>query len=249
MQAAQLDLFTVGLIETPEEIFARVWRQRALRSRRFPRRLRVDLRFRRYANANSRISVADTRLEVRLSDLWADAPPEVLEALAEILVAKLLRKPVLDEFEALYRGWLDQPALRARLEHVKRTRGRKQHAGPRGGCYHLDELFDRLNTRYFEGRLRKPTLGWSRLSSRTLLGHYDPAHDTIVLNPVLDRPGIPLYAVEFILYHEMLHVLHPVEHRNGRRHVHTPAFRSAERQFDQYAAARDALKRICAHIN
>jgi hypothetical protein len=44
------------------------------------------------------------------------------------------------------------------------------------------------------------------------------------------------------MYHEMLHLRHPVEHRGARRCVHTPEFKAAERQFERLAEAKQALK-------
>jgi hypothetical protein len=99
-----------------------------------------------------------------------------------------------------------------------------------------------LNARYFEGALPKPALGWSRRPSRTLLGHFDPVHNAIVLSSVLDRPAVDPLAVRYILFHEMLHVQYPVEHRNGRRCVHTRVFHEAEKRFEGIQEAKALLK-------
>ena len=52
------------------------------------------------------------------------------------------------------------------------------------------------------------------------LGHYDPAHNAIVVSRVFDDARVPRYAVEYIVYHEMLHLKHPVKLRGSRRCVH-----------------------------
>jgi hypothetical protein len=39
------------------------------------------------------------------------------------------------------------------------------------------------------------------------------------------------------MYHEMLHIKHEPQVRNGRRMFHTSAFRSDEKQFAQYDEA------------
>ena len=49
-----------------------------------------------------------------------------------------------------------------------------------------------------------------------MLGHYDPPHNAIVISRILDRPGTPRLAVEYVMYHEMLHLNHPAEHREAR---------------------------------
>ncbi len=63
------------------------------------------------------------------------------------------------------------------------------------------------------------------------LGHYDAAHNTIVVSRVFDRPSSPRYAIEYLLYHEMLHLKHPVRMRGLRRCVHSREFKADEAQF------------------
>ena len=86
----------------------------------------------------------------------------------------------------------------------------------------------------------------SRQESRWILGHYDPAHNAIIMSRALDGADIPRIAVEYVLFHEMLHLRHPAEQHGHRRRVHTRAFREEERRFPGLAEARAALKRLTA---
>jgi predicted metal-dependent hydrolase len=76
------------------------------------------------------------------------------------------------------------------------------------------------------------------------LGHYDAAHNTIVVSRVFDRPSSPRYAVEYLLYHEMLHLKHPVRMRGLRRCVHSADFKADEQQFPQLKEALAFIKRL-----
>jgi hypothetical protein len=87
-------------------------------------------------------------------------------------------------------------------------------------------------------------LTWSEHSGRRLLGHYDAAHNTIMVSRVFDQPDTPRYAVEYLMYHEMLHLKHPVTVRRGRRSVHPREFQEDEARFPQLAAARAYLKTL-----
>jgi predicted metal-dependent hydrolase len=89
-----------------------------------------------------------------------------------------------------------------------------------------------------------PALGWSLRASRTILGHYDPCHHVIVLSSALDSTDAPEIAVRFVMFHEMLHLRYPTESRGVRRCVHTPEFKRAERQFDDYLRAKQELNRF-----
>ncbi len=89
-----------------------------------------------------------------------------------------------------------------------------------------------------------PVLRWSRHRSRTMLGHFDSAHNTIMISRRLDSPRLPRYVIEYLIYHEMLHLKYPVEYCDGRRRVHSRQFRGDERRFRRYEQARRALKEL-----
>ena len=226
---------------TPEQIYARVFR--ILRPRTAVPAIRVE--FRRYANANAQVKLEDGTLWIRMADTLAGAPEPVMEALAEILLAKLFRRPVPAASNDRYRRYLNRRDVRRSLDLVRQIRGRKRLEPPEGNHYHLEEMFEELNFRYFHGLMARPLLGWSPLASRSMLGHYDPSHNAIVLSRILDSPGIPRLAVEYVLFHEMLHLRHPAESRGSRRCVHTRAFKEAERQFDRLTEAKALLRRLC----
>jgi SprT-like family len=228
------------LFESVEQIYGRVFQQLRPRSV-LPE---VAIRYCRFANVNNFIRFADERLEVRIADVLEGAPAPIQEALAFILVGKLFRKPVSGHYAHRYRLWLNRSDVRRQVSLLRRVRGRKLLAPPKGDCYDLEPMFDDLNLRFFGGLMARPALGWSRRPSRTMLGHYDPAHHAIVLSKSLDRPEVPRVAVEYVLYHEMLHLRHPTEHKGARRCVHTAEFKAAEKLFPALAEARSALKRL-----
>jgi len=217
----------------PEQIYARVFR--LLKPRTPLPDIRIEVR--RYANANAQILLADGVLRVRMADTLAGAPEHVQEALAEILLAKLFRRPVPVESNDRYRRYLNRREVRRNLDQVRSVRGRKHVGAPAGKHYDLLKVFEDLNFRYFFGLMARPTLGWSRTASRTLLGHYDPSHNAIILSRILDSEDVPRLVVDYVMFHEMLHLRHPVEHSGARRCVHTRAFKDEEKSF---AGVREA---------
>ena len=228
--------------ETPEEIFTRVFRELKPRTR-VPA---VRLTFCKFANANSSVRWDETGLEFRITDVLEGAPSSILESLAHILMSKLLRRPSPRTHSERYRRYLNRKEMRRSLQLVKQARGRKFLSGPQGQAYHLQEMFEELNHAHFHGLMAQPLLGWSRRPSRVMLGHYDPSHNAIILSRLLDRPSVPRLAVEYILFHEMLHLRFPVEHRGARRCVHTREFKEAEKQFPLLKEAKLLLKKVCS---
>ena len=234
-------LQSVLFFETPEELFARVFSE--LRPRTAVPAVHVE--FCKFANANSFVRWDEDGLRLRITDVLEGAPAQILEALAYILLSKLLRKSTPKIYAERYRRYLNRKDMRRSLQLVKQARGRKLISGPKGSWFDLESIFEELNGRYFHGMIGRPLLGWSRKPSRTMLGHYDPSHNTIVLSRFLDRSGVPRMVVEYVLFHEMLHLRYPVEHRGARRCVHTREFKQAEKEFDGLKAAKELLKRIC----
>jgi predicted metal-dependent hydrolase len=114
----------------------------------------------------------------------------------------------------------------------------------RGRFYDLEKMFDRLNRLHFNGAIEKPTLTWSQRRTRRILGHHDSVHDTIVISKTLDSADVPEWFVEFILYHEMLHIKHPARLIKGRRFYHTKAFRAEEERFPYFQQAQDWLDSV-----
>jgi hypothetical protein len=225
------------VINPSAQIFAKVFR--ALRPRTpLPE---IEVRFRPYADVNHVIRLRDGKVEVGLSDLLEASPPTVVEAIAYILLSKLYRKPVPKRYQHRYRQFLNRRAIRDKVHAIRRVRGRKWIGEPAGENFHLEKIFEDLNERYFNSLLGRPRLSWSRTASRTLLGHWDAAHNAIIVSRVFDRPGTPRFLVEYILFHEMLHLKYPVDHRRARRCVHSAEFRAEERRFPHYAAAKRLL--------
>jgi predicted metal-dependent hydrolase len=201
-----------------------------------------DIRFFAFANLNNTIRLRQGQVLVRLSDLLEGAPQPVLHAILHILLAKLYRKPIDPAQAARYRKFAGSHAISTRTHLIRQVRGRKRIESPNGEHYHLEEIFDDLNRRFFHGLMARPRMTWSGNDSRRSLGHYDPAHNTIVVSRVLDRPAVPRHVVEYLVYHEMLHLRHPVKLRGSRRCVHSREFKEEERLFPQFEEAKRYLK-------
>jgi hypothetical protein len=202
----------------------------------------MRIEFFRFANLNNTIRLREGRLLVRLSDLLEGAPEPVLRALAHILLAKMYRKPIERTHANRYRRYVHSHEIRDKAHLVRQVRGRKHIASPKGRVYDLDELFECLNRRFFGGMLARPRLTWSQTHSRNRLGHYDSAHNTIVISRIFDHPAVPRYAAEYIVYHEMLHLKHPVRLRGSRRCVHSREFVKDEKLFPELEAAQRFMK-------
>ena len=223
-----------------KDIFSEAYRE--LRPRApFPE---FQIQFFAFSNINNTIRVRQGKVLVRVSDLLSGAPNDVLHAIAHILLAKLYRKEIEPRHATRYRRYLGRRDVSGKAHLLRQQRGRKMLLSPKGKHYDLESIFEDLNRRFFHGLLARPLMTWSRHASRQSLGHYDPAHNTIVISRVFDRADMPGYAVEYLVYHEMLHLKHPVKLNGSRRCVHPKAFQEEERLFPELERAKELLKRL-----
>ncbi len=112
-------------------------------------------------------------------------------------------------------------------------------SGTTGKTYDLASLYERLNRLYFDSQL-KLNIQWSNRASksarrRVILGTYCAKKKLITLSRRLDSPRVPLYFVEHVLFHEMLHAIFPAE----KHRMHTPKFKAYEKLHPDYEAARE----------
>jgi len=202
----------------------------------------LAVQFFAFANINNTIRLREGRLLVRLSDLLEGAPDSVLHAIAHILLAKMYRKPIERQHAARYRRYVSSHHISQKAHLLRQMRGRKRIDTAEGRIYNLESIFDQLNTRFFHGLMARPQMTWSRDHARNSLGHYDPAHNAIVVSRIFDHPRVPRCAVDYILYHEMLHLKHPVRLRGSRRWVHSAEFQAEEKLFPDLERAKRFLQ-------
>jgi predicted metal-dependent hydrolase len=178
---------------------------------------------------------------VRFSDLLKRAPFEVLEGAAALLLSRVYRRKVPRALVRQYLEYARSDRVRGRINQMRSRRVRRVPTLAQGRHHDLATLFQQLNQRYFGGQLERPHIGWSTRSWRRQFGCYDPGPNQIVLNRRMDRPGIPQFVVEYVLYHEMLHVKHPTRRSGCSLLSHSPEFRAEEKRFAQFKIARKFL--------
>lgn len=203
----------------------------------------IEIRFYPYVGINHTIRVRNGKIFVRIAELCHDMPPVGQKALAYILIAKLLRKKVSPKAREIYSGFIKTEKIRDQAIENKRNRGRKIISSAKGEVYDLDEIFDDINEIYFRDAIAKPVLSWSKGNTYRILGHHDSTHRTIIISKSLDDKKVPRYVVEYVVFHEMLHIFHPVEIRNGRRIIHSPEFKRNERTFEYFEEAESWIEK------
>jgi hypothetical protein len=205
---------------------------------------RFHVHFYPYSSLVLTIRRREESVWVRLSDLLRRAPLPVLEGAAAILLSRLYRRRAP---KALLRQYLDYARSDRTRNRLNVMRGRRvllKQTPPQGRHFDLEKLFAELNAKYFEGLLERPNIGWSTRSWRRQFGCYDPGPNQILLNRRMDREGVPQMVVEYVLFHEMLHVKHPTRRSGCGLVSHSREFRQEEKRFEHFERARRLLDRL-----
>ena len=196
-----------------------------------------------YANGTSTVRERHGRLHFRFSHHVEGAPDDVLEGLASVLLSKIHRVP-LSRADAhavrAYRDYLN----RERVGAAPTSRGRK-HIDPVGAHRSLLESFLRVTLDMGLALPRVPTLSWSKTVARHRFGHWDSDHNAVVISQVLDDPKVPEFVLDYVLYHELLHILHPARMGSGtKRIVHSALFRRDERKFPRWREGEEWIAKL-----
>jgi predicted metal-dependent hydrolase len=211
---------------------------RALLERRIAAHLKNDLTL---VVTDNRYSIITVRREgggyrVRLHHMFLDAEPAVVRALARYIEKSDARaSKKLNAFIDANQDKIKSTPLRPPRRLKIRTQGR---------CWDLQTLFEELNQRYFEGAL-DIQITWGRRTHKRpkkhksiKMGSYSVEERLIRIHPALDRSFVPKYFIESVVYHEMLHHIHPIPIKGGRRQFHTKAFHEQEKTFPYYEKAK-----------
>lgn len=177
-------------------------------------------------------------LYVRASDKLKDAPQEVKEALAYVLLSKIKGIRVAPRYKRTYNEYIHNIIINESFDNVKGIHE------PNGSYFDLDEIFCSVNNKFFDNEISKPSLRWSKRRAYRIFGRYDRSKNEIVVSSLLDEKKTPKFVVEYIMYHEMLHIKFGFTYKRGRRKIHTGPFKKEEEKFPFYKESIDYLKKI-----
>ena len=220
---------------TPAEITeAQDSLERRIRAHLSKGRVQVTLTDNRYTMISVRRISKEKRYEVRLHHMFADADPVITRALARYIAENDSdASRVLGDF------------IDGNSDHVK---GRSRRAPAQvnftaGEHYDLRQIYDEINVRYFDNRI-DAAITWGARTGRPRrrnsikMGSYSVEDRLIRIHRSLDRAFVPRFFIAWIVFHEMLHQVHDIRVKNGRREFHSKEFLSHETQYADYDQAR-----------
>ncbi|MFH1377995.1 MAG: SprT-like domain-containing protein [Planctomycetota bacterium] len=215
----------------------------------------VSFEYYDYAAFENKIWRKRGTLVIKLHRLLRTQPADVQCAFLRLLLDKLFRVPSSVEDESIYRqcirdlnldAWYAEQAEK-KLARAVRSPGRQD---TKGEHYDLDESFERVNQRYFNGTMQRPaTIGWSPRRAQRRVGCYFHKEDRLMVSRILDDARTPVEILDYVMYHELLHKKYVVYKGIGGRTVyHSPEFREAERLYPDFRAIDRRLNELIREL-
>ncbi len=218
----------------PEIVEAQESLERRIRAHLAKGRVAVTLTDNRYTMISVRRLAKEKRFEVRLHHMFADADPVITRALARYIAdndadASRVLGDFIDQNSGHVRG-------RARRQPTQLIFTAGEH-------HDLRQIYDDLNARYFDNKI-DAAITWGQRNGRPRrrnsikMGSYAVEDRLIRIHRSLDRAFVPRFFVAWIVFHEMLHQVHDIRVKNGRREFHTKEFMADEAMFEFYDEAK-----------
>jgi hypothetical protein len=218
----------------PEIADAQESLERRIRAHMTKGRVSVVLTDNRYTMISVRRVPKDKRYEVRLHHMFADADPVITRALARYIAENDAESSrILGDF------------IDGNSGHV-RGRARRQPAQvifTAGEQHDLRSIYDELNARYFGNKI-DALITWGAKNGRPRrrnsikMGSYAVEDRLIRIHRSLDRDFVPRFFVAWIVFHEMLHQVHDIRVKNGRREFHSKEFLADEAMYERFEEAK-----------
>lgn len=175
--------------------------------------------------------------KVSLHRMFLEAPRNVMQALACYLKGEHKK--------------LD-PSIRAYIEYNLQQLDYSHELNlsklqTKGRVYDLQEMYDYLNRRYFQGSLGLYITwfgqGRRKICNRITFGLFHDPLRLIKINRLLDNKRFPDYFVAYVIYHEMLHYVCPAYvDEKGQKHIHSKEFKEREKEYRHFKLAQQWLR-------
>ncbi|MCX7726699.1 MAG: hypothetical protein N2053_07605 [Chitinispirillaceae bacterium] len=191
------------------------------------------------------------KYELNIPPILETAPEEIKRALLEWVNVVADNTIRWNKSLKIRRRELEQKIVSFISENCKVISQTKKVPSPKWitkGCkYDLMEIFNSLNQRFFNNTIIS-FVRWGRDNSRTSYQKRCKLADgsfynLITIAGIYNKPDVPQYAIESIIFHEMLHIYIPPVKKNGRNIIHSAEFRRMEKAFPYYSLWKEWLKK------
>ncbi|OLS15295.1 MAG: hypothetical protein RBG13Loki_1076 [Promethearchaeota archaeon CR_4] len=173
-------------------------------------------------------------------------PEEIIAALIFTLLARLKKNVHTMEYQSQRAILIKYLKEKADAERQKMISLRRSQCNPQGHTYNLEERLKEVVRSFREMFLdyyvnSDILITWGKRTTYKRFGLWHAQSRVIEVSKTLDAPSVPVYVVNFIVYHEMLHAIRGIKQS---KRPHNVTFRNLEKKYPQYKEANEFLSKI-----
>lgn len=185
--------------------------------------------------------ITDKGIEIELSDYLAEAPLSVLNDECEAIVKWSMGKKYVQP--ASLSEYLVSSDFIVKNRPLYLRRCRTVSMTQQGSSKNLIDSVERLMAMdlVFDTDISNSYFTWATHMAKYKFGQCNQTFRVVSINPDLDADYVPDKVVDYVVYHEILHLRQDTS-KNHR--PHNAQFRSWEHMFPDYAAMEDYLRKF-----
>ena len=180
-------------------------------------------------------------VDIMISDYLIDAPCDVITDFSQTVVGTIAgRRPA---YGKTYLDWVKSDEYISSKREIYLRRSRNLTGSPEGNERDLTESLNRildLGLLVPDG-IDNSFLSWTKIPNVRKLGFCSPMMRVIGISCVLDDDSVPEFVLDYVVYHESLHLAQG--YRPGQR-PHSKKFRADERKYPRYEEAERYLRSL-----
>lgn len=182
--------------------------------------------------------------DFKVSDYLSDAPEKVVEGLADTLFTRICIRDETSFSEEMC-DWVTAPGFARTKQPVYLRRSRNITRSPEGKHRNLTDSYNRLVDMGLVEKEPDLFLSWTKEPSIRKVGQCSVLMKVVSLSSALDDPEIPDFVVDYVMYHELCHLImgfDPKTERNGEE------FARLEAMHPKQDEAESWLRKYCMYL-
>lgn len=173
----------------------------------------------------------DGRSVLRAHECFRNAPPDVADAAIRLYLKRSRKNDRRHDTHVVTCWHHDAAAVPPSLT---------RDALHPGVHHDLRAVLEGVNRQWFESALDLD-ITFGRRPARRTMGRHErrTPRSAVIVNPLLDHPWVTRWYLDYLVFHECLHEVHPARPVRGRMMLHPPEFREHEKTHPDFARVRD----------
>jgi hypothetical protein len=180
------------------------------------------------------------RASFKVTDYLSGAGTEVMEDFAACLFTKV-RERRREEYSPAVTDYLRSERFLSQNQDKYIRRSRNLTLSALGQAYDLEVLLGSLRRKGLVEDGKGTFLSWTDKPNRFRMGYCSTLMRVVAISSALDSRQVPDFVAEYVLYHEMLHL---VTRSDSLRSYHDAEFKRMERRFPRWREAENWLRQV-----